>query len=79
MTGDGGTIVFTSRSEDMTPELDRNGSGLDLFVWNRATGHVHRVTNGPVGLSVSGPVISGDGSVVLFFRHNTLFIWRPDG
>ena len=84
ISDDASFVVFESYATDMTAGSDPNGSGLDLFVWERATGTVALVSHSTAGLTTtanaaSGPYdISGDGSTVVFRTLGTDLISGTD-
>lgn len=75
MSGSGNAVSFYSPATDLTPEVENN-AGTDLFIWERATDSVTRVTNGSEAVS-GQPIISGDGSTILFYRNGLLLWKRP--
>lgn len=64
----GEVVAFQSYAEDLVPG-DTNHSP-DVFVWERATGTVRRVSAGDAG-SV-GPTVADDGRSVTFFSYAAL-------
>jgi Tol biopolymer transport system component len=44
VSADGSVIVFTSAATDLVPEADANGSGLDVYMYTVATGHIRRIS-----------------------------------
>jgi Tol biopolymer transport system component len=68
ISGDGGRVVFESRATDLVAD-DLNG-GPDVFLFERATGQVSRVSETPGGIAAdaeaTAPAISRDGTAVLF-------------
>lgn len=67
MTPDGAFVVFTSRATDFAPN---DNPHPDVFLWERATDKVARISNGMSGGTGNGysecPSISGDGRYVAF-------------
>ena len=68
ISGDGRFIAFTSAADDLV-EGDTNGE-TDVFLADRSTGDIRRVTTGPGGTQRTGPsfapAISADGRFVAF-------------
>jgi Tol biopolymer transport system component len=62
ISADGSTVVFRSTATDLTPGVDPNGSGWDLYAWKRSSGAITRI--GPGDDDLDG--ISSDGSKALF-------------
>ncbi len=77
ISGDGGTVVFTSAADDLVPS-DTNGLS-DLFAHDRATGRTTRVNVDSSGDQVDddlfgaplAPSVSADGQVVAFISAAT--------
>jgi hypothetical protein len=69
ISGDGGTVAFSSDTTGFLPpgDADTNGGG-DVFLLDLATGDVTRLTNGdaPSSGNDANPAISDDGQVVAF-------------
>ncbi|MBL8840856.1 MAG: PD40 domain-containing protein, partial [Planctomycetes bacterium] len=67
MTPDGAFIAFTSRASDLAKH---DHPPLDVFLWERATDAVTRISNGLGGASGNGdsdcPSLSRDGRLVAF-------------
>jgi Tol biopolymer transport system component len=68
---DGRVVVFSSTGTDVVDGADANGTGQDVYLYDRSTRAVERIsvsTNGRqpvVGVSV-GATVSGDGRMVAF-------------
>lgn len=68
VSADGNVVVFASWASDLTPEVDLNFANIsggeaswqDIFVWNRSTGTIRRLTN-QVGTASFWPRLSDDG------------------
>ncbi|MBT0772564.1 PD40 domain-containing protein [Kineosporia sp. J2-2] len=80
ISADGGVVAFRSASPDLVPG-DTNGL-TDVFVWQRSTGRISRVSvtsSGAQATSVAGakrqdsvsPKVSGDGKTVVFVSGAT--------
>jgi Tol biopolymer transport system component len=70
LSGDGGTLAFTSDTTDFPPpgDTDTNGGG-DIFLLDLPTGAVTRLTNGDA--PSSGSIVSEDGQAVAFSSQAT--------
>lgn len=75
VSGDGRFVVFMSEAEDLDPSARNDPSGpgpspSDVFVWDRSTGRIDRITDGLDGgggdRSSGSPQISEDGRWVAF-------------
>jgi Tol biopolymer transport system component len=62
MSGDGGTVVFTSREADLVPG-DVCGA-QDVFVWSRANRSTTRISSS--SQDSWDPTVSADGTLVAF-------------
>ena len=64
ITGDGSTVLISSRATNLTADPPRSEEGSDQFIIDTATKQIHRITKG-TGESDWG-MISADGSTVVF-------------
>ena len=64
ISDDGRYVVMTSAAGDLTP--GDTGGTVDVFVWDRSTGQVRRVSNGARDQNATIPRISGDGRYVAY-------------
>lgn len=71
ITPDGRFVAFGSRASNLVPD-DTNGVG-DMFVYDRLTGYMLRVSMTPDGIESNGlsngPSLSDDGSIVAFYSE----------
>jgi Tol biopolymer transport system component len=77
ISADGRFVAFDSESTNLVPR-DTNGTA-DVFVRDRRTGRVERISVGTGGVQASGtePTISGDGRFVGFVSFSDTIV--PDG
>ena len=68
---DGRVVVFSSTATDLVEGEDANGSGQDVYLFDRPTGTIERISESmagkpsPVGVSVA-PTVSADGRLIAF-------------
>ncbi|MBA2318697.1 MAG: cell wall-binding repeat-containing protein [Euzebyales bacterium] len=81
ISGDGGTVVFASMADDLTPNIDANGA-IDLFARDLDAGTTRLVSVRPPGVSANGPssfaAVSADGRTVAFSSSATDLTGDPD-
>lgn len=75
VSGDGRFVVFSSTADNLVPD-DTNGV-VDVFLWERATGALSRISVAPDGSEGNDqsyqPSISADGRYVAFTSRSTNF------
>lgn len=75
ITPDGRYVVFQSRAQNLDPGGDTNGSNRDVFVRDRMTGLLERVSETADGTqannSCENPYITPDGRFVSFYSSAT--------
>jgi Tol biopolymer transport system component len=91
ISADGGSVAFLSTGGQVIPgQVDANGSGLDVFLYSRATRKISLVShaagrptttgNGPSDLPAAFPflfpLVSADGRYVAFFSRATNLVPR---
>jgi Tol biopolymer transport system component len=90
ISADGGSVAFLSTGGQVIPgQVDANGSGLDVFLYSRATRKISLVShatgrptttgNGPSDLPAFFPLfplVSADGRYVAFFSRATNLVPR---
>ncbi|MCK6546275.1 hypothetical protein L6R52_10530 [Myxococcota bacterium] len=80
MSADAQIVVWTASTDDRAG-LDANGSGVDVFVLDRARGIVSRANVDASGAQsdgdAMGATVSADGSVVAFFSNSTALVGHP--
>jgi Tol biopolymer transport system component len=84
ISGDGSTVVFQSAASDLVTG-DTNGS-IDVFVWDRASGNITRVSVSSTGAQADrpasdafGPAISANGRYVAFSSTASNLVTTPGG
>ncbi len=84
ISGDGSTVVFQSAASDLVTG-DTNGS-IDVFVWDRASGNITRVSVSSTGAQADrpasdtfGPAISANGRYVAFSSTAGNLVTAPGG
>ena len=71
ISADGGTVTFWSHASNLVEgQTDRNGSTLDIFVYDLDTGSMTNITDGGNGQS-DNPSISADGDMIAFHSYAT--------
>ena len=65
ISNDGEIIAFSSGATNLTSDNDTNGVD-DVFVYQRSTGFITRITDDTAICSAGGPVVSGDGKYVTY-------------
>jgi Tol biopolymer transport system component len=74
ISSDGSVVVFDSRASNLVPDDANEWS--DVFVWERDTGELERVTASGYGWE---PMVSGDGRFVTFLDGKVKLLDRATG
>src|SRR5262249_37348206 len=84
VSADGRTIVFTSSATHLVPGEDANGSGADVYMFERETSTIRRVSVDSAGQQSSvgssfAPAVSDDGRYVAFVSSAPLDLVAKPG